>query len=446
MRIAGTRRAPALVRAPLLVRALAFGLGMLTAPAVTWAQPGISHCSTTGQSLIVQDVLEAHYLWYQFLPRVDAASYSSPDAYLDAVRYPLDRGFSYITSREANDAFYDASQFVGLGFSFRSDASELRLQHVFEGSPAHEAGLTRGARIVEINGRSVAALVAANAVDAAIGPATAGVEVELVIDTGNGGRRRLRLVKRVVTIPTVSSTRVLDAAGRRVGYLNFRNFVQPSYSALDAAFSTFRSSAINDLVLDLRYNGGGLVDVAVQLGSLIGGAVTNGNVFAELRHNARDAARNETFRFRSVPSAVGLSRVVVIATRASASASELLINALRPFITVVVVGDTTYGKPVGQNAVPFCDQIFAPVTFATVNARGAGDFFDGLAADCPAADDLDHELGDPAEASLSTALAYISTGTCSRPTTATAASSAQSSTATTVGPRAIGWRALINAY
>lgn len=421
-------------------------LGVLLAPGLAWAQPGISHCSTTGQSLLVQDVLEAHYLWYQFLPRVDAASYSSPDAYLDAVRYPLDRGFTYITSRAANDAFFDASQFVGLGFSFRTDTTELRLQQVFEGSPAQEASLTRGTRILEINGRTVAALVAANAVDAAIGPATVGTEVELVLDTGSGGRRTVRLTKRVVTIPTVSSSRILIVDGRTVAYLNFRNFVQPSYSALNAAFAQFRALGVRELVLDLRYNGGGLVDVAVALGSLIGGAITDGQVFTELRHNARDAVRNETFRFRSETSRLDLPRLFVITTRASASASELLINALRPFIPVVVIGDTTYGKPVGQNTVAFCDQVLAPVTFATVNARGEGNFFDGIAADCPAADDLDHQLGDPAEASLSTALTYIRTGTCARSTSAATSSAAQSTSATAAGIRAVGWRALINAY
>lgn len=412
------------------------------------AQPPISHCSTTGQNLFVRDVLEGRYLWYQFLPRVDPVSYSSPDEYLDAVRYPLDRGFTYITSRAANDAFFADSQFIGFGFSFRTDATELRLQEVFAGSPAAEGGLTRGTRIVEVGGRSVAALVAANAVGAALGPGTVGVSADLVIDTGNGGRRRVQLVKRLVTIPT-SSDLILNVDGHRVGYLNFRNFVQPSYAALDGAFARFRLSGIDDLVIDLRYNGGGLVDVAVKLGSLVGGVVTNGQVFAELRHNARNAARNETFRFRPEPGALGLRRLFVITSRASASASELLINALRPFLPVVVVGDTTYGKPVGQNPVPFCDQVLAPVTFATVNANGQGDYFDGIAANCSAADDLDHQFGDPAETSLAAALTYIGTGACrasSSSSGAAAGTSAQSTGGAGLSPRLIGWRALVNAY
>ena len=81
-----------------------------------------------------------------------------------------------------------------------------------------------------------------------------------------------------------------------------------------------------------------------------------------------------------------------------------MINGLRPFVPVVVVGDRTYGKPVGQYVLPFCDKVLAPVSFSMVNANGEGDYFDGLPADCPAADDIGHDLGDADEASLAEAL------------------------------------------
>ena len=96
-----------------------------------------------------------------------------------------------------------------------------------------------------------------------------------------------------------------------------------------------------------------------------------------------------------------------------------MINSLRPFIPVVIVGDRTYGKPVGQYAIPFCDKILAPVSFQLRNANGEGDFFDGLPADCAAPDDLDHPIGDAMEGSLREALTVISTGACSAPSAAT---------------------------
>ena len=118
---------------------------------------------------------------------------------------------------------------------------------------------------------TIEALVAASQLDDAFGPNQIGAEVEVAFQTGDGETRRRRLTKRAVTIPTVSLTRVITVDGRRVGYVFFRNFVRPSFAALDAAFATLREANVSELVLDLRYNGGGLVDVAVHLASLIAG-------------------------------------------------------------------------------------------------------------------------------------------------------------------------------
>jgi hypothetical protein len=195
--------------------------------------------------------------------------------------------------------------------------------------------------------------------------------------------------------------------------------VTPSTAALNEAFEALKSAGVTELVLDLRYNGGGLVDVAVHLASLIGGARTDGQVMLNYVHNDRLAAQyNKTTRFTNPPQALNLQRLVVITTRSSASASELVINSLRPFMPVTVIGDTTYGKPVGQYGLRFCEKILYPVAFSIKNANLEGDFFDGIAADCTAADDYTRQLGDSNEASLAEALTFIRTGACSpRPAT-----------------------------
>jgi C-terminal processing protease CtpA/Prc len=244
-----------------------------------------------------------------------------------------------------------------------------------------------------------------------------------------------------VTIPTVSLTQTYDANGRRVGYIFFRNFVEPSFAALDAAFAQLSEARVDDVVLDMRYNGGGLVNVARHLASIIGGVRTRGQVFAEYFHNDKNLHRNEVLRFEDKPNAASLSRLIVITTPDSASASELVINALRPFIPVAVIGDRTYGKPVGQYQVEFCDKMLAPVSFSLRNADGVGDFFGGIPADCPAPDDIGRALGDPAEASLREALTYAATGTCSRPT-----STLQRLVPDRRATRAVGWRSVLNAY
>ncbi|MEP7116301.1 MAG: S41 family peptidase [Acidobacteriota bacterium] len=408
-------------------------------------------CTATGQAAFVRDTLQELYLWYRDVPDLDPARYASPEAYLDAARFrPLDSSFTYITSRAANEALFSDSQFIGLGLSTAVVASELRVLQVFPGSPAEEAGLERGARIEVVDGRAVSVLVGAGAVDSAFGPAQAGLEVALEFTRRSGERRTAVVRKRAVTIPTVSLTRVFAVGGRRVGYLFFRNFVRPSTAALDQAFAALKEAGVSELVLDLRYNGGGLVDVAVHLASLIGGSPLRDQVFAESRHNDRNLRLNETLRFSNPGPALRLDRLIVVATRATASASELVINGLRPYIPVVVVGDRTYGKPVGQYALPFCDQVLAAVSFAMVNGAGQGGYFDGLAADCLAADDLNRDLGSADEASLAAALRFIDTGSCLTPTAATHARLDAPLERTAVsagaGTRGLGWASLVNAY
>lgn len=372
-------------------------------------------CSTLGQTVFVRDTLQDIYLWYKDLPAADPALYASPEAFLEAVRYrPRDTTFSYIAGKAATDAFYSDSQFVGLGLASKLLAdNDLRLTQVFPDSPASDVGLQRGERILEIGGRTIADLSANGLLGGAFGPSDIGVSVELRVRGLDGAERKVTMVKRLVTIPTVSQTALFDADGKQVAYLHFRNFVRPSTAALDAAFRDFRLAGVRELVLDLRYNGGGLISVAQHLASLIGGVRTNGQVFVEYAHNDKNAFRNEQYRFDDPAHALDLERVVVITTHASASASELVINALRPFVKVVTVGEPSYGKPVGQYTFDFCDKTLFPVAFATRNARGEGDYFDGIPADCPARDDLDHALADPQEGALAEALHVVRTGACS---------------------------------
>ena len=429
------------------VALLCAGLTFLV-PSVALAQSGPRNCTRTSQNLYVRDVLDEYYLWYRELPRVNPSNYAAPEAYLEAVRYrPLDNSFSYITSRAANDAFYGESQFVGFGFSTQTAETELNVLQVFPDSPASEAGMARGDRIFEINGRSVADLVRAGTIGNAFGASAEGVSSAVAVRSRQGLERRFTMTKRVVTIPTVSLTRTFQVDGRTVGYLLFRNFVNPSYAALDEAFAALREARATEVVVDLRYNGGGLVDVAVHLGSLVGGAFTEGRVFAEFRHNDRNSALDETLRFGSPAQALGLSRLVVITTRSSASASELLINSLRSHLPVVVIGDFTYGKPVGQYGFDFCDKVLAPVSFSLVNADGQGDFFGGIAPTCAAADDIEHDLGAADEASLGEALFYIRTGNCSAASTPSASATVLRGTIRAPDvSAATGWQSLVNAH
>ena len=399
-------------------------------------------CTAAGKNLYVRDRMTDIYFWYRELPNVDPVRFDTPEEYLEAIRFqPIDHSYSFITDRASNAAFFSDSQFIGLGLSTSIAGSEMRVLQVFPDSPAQEAGLLRGDAILELNGRTVAELIASGAIDSAFGPSEVGVQVSIVFKHPAGDRIAADATKRLVTIPTVSLTRVYDIAGRKTGYVFFRNFVQPSIAALDAAFNELAAAGVTELVLDLRYNGGGLISVAQHLASLIGGLRTEGQPLAEYFHNDKNAFRNQTIRFQSKPNALRLDRLVVITTRASASASELVINALRPFIPVLIVGDRTYGKPVGQYQFEFCDKVLAPVSFTLRNSKGEGDFYDGFAPDCAAADDIGHQIGDAQEASLREALTLIDKGSCSAPP------STLGQQLPRIAPRrVVGWQSVVNAY
>lgn len=356
------------------------------------------------------------YFWYREIPSVDPGRYASPEAYLEAIRYrPVDESFSYIAGKAADTAFFSDSQYIGYGFSLLFIGRDLYISQVYPGSSASDAGLGRGDRFLTIGGRTIEDLLQSGAYDTVFGPEEVGVRIDAVIRARAGGDRSISLTKRLVTIPTVSDTQVYQVGNKRIGYIFFRNFVTPSNQALDTAFAQLKAAGATDLVLDLRYNGGGFVSVAQHLASLIGGTRTQDQVFVTYQHNDKKTSRNTSTPFEAPPQqSLNLPALTVITTRSSASASELVVNALRPFIPVTLVGDRTYGKPVGQYGFDFCDKILHPVSFATVNAKGEGEYFGGFPANCPATDELGRLIGDPEEASLREALSVVSTGACSR--------------------------------
>ncbi|MGH8495117.1 MAG: S41 family peptidase [Gammaproteobacteria bacterium] len=371
-------------------------------------------CSPVGQKQTVLEVMQDIYLYNEQMPDVDPNDFPTPEALLEAlIVNPPDR-FSSIGSAAAEEMFFGAGQFIGFGVTTALLSNDdLRIAEVFEGSPADGAGLERGYRILTIDGRTIAEIVAAEGVSAAFGADEVGLQVDLDVADRQGAESSVTVTKAVVTIPPVSAVTVFDVAGEPVGYLLFRTFVEPSFAALDAAFAQFADAGVRDLIVDVRYNGGGLIAVADFLGNLLGGLDANGQVFSMTVFNANNAFRNTTTLFMNETHSLSLDRLIFITTEGTASASEIVINSMMPYVETFLVGADTFGKPVGSLGFSFCEKIIRPISFETVDSTGEGGYFDGLPATCAAEDDLAFVLGDPAEGSLAEALFVAENGACS---------------------------------
>ena len=393
-----------------------------------WGRNGVDACSVDGQKQFVLDRMREWYLWNDLLPaEVDLSRFATPEDLLeylttfspdltpdDGVDNPVDR-FSFINAAAADQAFLGEGKFEGFGFGSRFEEDDLRLTRVFADSPANRAGLARGQQILALNGRTIADIVAAEGV-AGVNALFDLSPLEFTMREVDGAEFTVEITKDIVTIDPVPQSRVItDAAGTRppVGYIELATFVSTANAEMDAVFADFREQGVNDVILDLRYNGGGLVSTAERLGDLLGGDVAENlafskTVFNELRAPVND--RTEFFELQA--NSVNLVRLVVIASGSTASASEIVINGMDPHVEVAVVGADTFGKPVGQVGLEFCEQILRATAFQTLNANDFGNFFFGLPVDCAAPDDLSVAVGAEGDPNIEAALTYLGTGAC----------------------------------
>jgi hypothetical protein len=203
-----------------------------------------------------------------------------------------------------------------------------------------------------------------------------------------------------------------------VGYLNLRTFTTTAATPLRNAYEEFRAQGIEYFIVDLRYNGGGFVNIAELIGDLNARGRSTQDVFLEMHFNERKRSNDSVRRFQPQPESVAPVRIAFITTGLTASASELVINSLEPWVEVAIVGEDTLGKPVGQSGFDMsgCDLRLRLVTFQLTNADGEGEYYEGLASTlpfaCRAADDLFRMPGDVAESSTAAALAWLGTGAC----------------------------------
>lgn len=337
---------------------------------------------------------------------------------------------------------------TGISFSAigTSSSYEVRVKSVSPGSPAGQAGLSRGDIITRINNTPVGSNY--NSEITLINSAVSASSVRLTGKKISGAAFDLTLSRSSYKSSPVYKDTIISTNGKKVGYIAYARFssASNSNSVLNSIFSEFAGTGVTDLVIDLRYNGGGYVSTAEHFTNLIAPPALNGKVMFREKFNtlmqsggasilknqpALDGdnkvkysngrmltyadysyrEQDNSYNFQKAGTLNSIQKVVFIISGNTASASEMLINNLRPYMDVKLVGKTSYGKPVG----------FFPITlentydvyysmFTSVNSSGQTDYFSGFTPDWDSADDVTHDFGDPKEACFAAALNYISRG------------------------------------
>ena len=354
------------------------------------------------------------YYWYDHVGAGNASA-TNMDAYFSSLLYQAIDRYSYTQTTADFSQYYAEGTFTGYGYGLAftdTTYTVLKLRIVEPGSPAALAGLQRGDTVLQIDGKTPLEIAAG-----ALGRVSStGVPRSFTVRTLSGAVRDVTIYSANFPLVPVQADQVLAQGNANVAYLSYGEFIDAGNAGLGAAFTRFVAQGATELVLDLRYNGGGSVEGARNLASMMAGNAWTGRTFVDLRYNARHPEYNETMQFSASglqgPALQNLRRVFVITSPSTASASELVINGLRPFVSVIQIGGTTYGKPYGFEPVEACGTVYNAVNFESFNAQGVGGYTSGFTPTCSVSDDLNHVLGDPAEANLAAALYYIAHGVC----------------------------------
>jgi carboxyl-terminal processing protease len=365
---------------------------------------------TLSANRYLYSLMHSLYLWYEYVPTVNPDTFDNPEVLIDSLKYDLYDRWSYVTTQAEWDETMVQGAYIGHGCSFKADANDsLKIAFVFSDSPMAEAGVCRGWKVIKVNGTNVELSSTFN-INTLLGASETSVVNDFVFIKPTGDTVSLSIGKREVDMNTVLLAEVVDVAGTKVAHLVLQSFITKTPAELDTAFAYFKEQGATELVLDLRYNTGGTVSASQLLASYIGGTNVEGKVYVQMTHNNIYSSENSSVNFTSETNALNLSRVFVITTQLTASASEAVINGLKPHINVITIGDRTHGKPVGMYAISKYNYVYLPIAFKLTNSEGYGDYFDGLSANKEETDDLSHDFNNQQESCYSDALYYISQG------------------------------------
>ena len=427
--------------------------------------------SYVDENVFLRSFSNNYYLWYDEITDRNPMLYTTTE-YFDLLkttaRTPsgnLKDQFHWYDDTDSYRARTESGFAVGYGAQWALLAStpprEAVVVFTEPGSSAANANLARGARILEIDGVDLVndnSQAGVDTLNAGLFPSELGESHTFVVqDVGSSATREITLTAGELTVSAVNKTATIDTATGTVGYLLFNTHIATAEAELVSAITAMSNAGISDLVLDLRYNGGGYLDIANELSYMIAGSNAAGKTFANTEFNDKHptydpftgerldpiAFHTTTLGFsltegQALPT-LELNRLYVLTGGNTCSASEAIINGLRGVdVEIIQIGGATCGKPYGAYVIDNCGLSYFTTQFKGTNAKGFGDYADGFfpgdagssnqaeLPGCAVEDDFDHLLGDPGEARLAAALHYRATGSCPSAPQAKAATAAAS--------------------
>lgn len=439
--------------------------------------PRAGRDDTDGSTLIEKFWLRSWtnetYLWYDEVSDLDPNDTADRVDYFDLLKTdrttasgaPVDQ-FHFSQSTEEFEESRNGDPVSGYGASLRvlrgAPPRDIRIAYNEPGSPAaEEGGFRRGDKLLVVDGLdAVNGATTQNGLDqllAGLFPATAGEEHTFTVEGVDGVERDITISSADVVRQPVTTTSVIDVDDdTKVGYIHFTTFSPfNSEQAIFDAMTEMDTANVDDLVLDLRYNGGGLLAVAAQIGFMVAGEdATDGKTFDRLTFNDKNPNTNPVTGglLRPTPfisTGVGftvpegtalpeldLDRIFILSTDGTCSASEAVINGLRGIdVEVILIGTQTCGKPYGFYPTDNCGETYFTVQFRGANDKGFGDYADGFLPNdagsgfgvevpgCTVPDEFQGVLGDANEPLFAAALQFAEDGTCPSSGTATAKTS-----------------------
>jgi C-terminal processing protease CtpA/Prc len=377
----------------------------------------------------IWEYMDALYLWRDKMPRnIDRNMEVDPEAYFEKIVYRAEDPWSFIMrdKNELSDLLRGISKSFGYQYKlFRADNSDQVfgvVEFVLPGGPADRQGVKRGDVFVAVNNVPINTtnyrqlLYEQSAYSLTLGSYSGGLAV--------AGSDKINIVAETFQENPILLDSVYSYGNNNIGYVVYNRFLTDFEDRLEDTFTKFKSSGVNELVLDLRYNPGGSVYSAMKLASMIAPAqvpasqslflqyIWNAQVQKEIIDSEGEFSDNLKMYFEPTAVNLNLDRVYVLTSDNSASASELVINSLRPYMEVVLIGSAnTSGKYAGSNTFTDPDErhdwAIQPIIFKVANASGVTDYRNGFAPDHLVPDDYFADLGSLEENTLGKAYELI---------------------------------------